>query len=197
MSDLLLLSGGIDSAALAALTRPSQCLTIDYGQRPAKAEIAASAQICKDLKLNHIIISANISHLGAGDLSGLNASPHSTHSEFWPFRNQFLVTLGAMAAIKYQCDRVLIGTVVTDKRHLDGSPQFIEVLNSLLGLQEGSIQLSAPAAAMTSPGLIRKSKISISTLGWCHSCHAGDLACNQCRGCQKHSEIMLSLGLAR
>jgi len=47
MSDLLLLSGGIDSVAIAAWKRPEICLTIDYGQRSARAEIRSSMQVCK------------------------------------------------------------------------------------------------------------------------------------------------------
>lgn len=56
MSDLLLLSGGIDSIALAAWLRPAECLTINYGQRPAAAEFSASAAVCKDLQLPHKLI---------------------------------------------------------------------------------------------------------------------------------------------
>lgn len=197
MSDLLLLSGGIDSTAIAAWQRPSICLTIDYGQRPADAEIRASSQVCKELGLRHELLTAHIPSLGAGDMIGQNASSHSEHSEFWPFRNQFLITLGAMAAIKYGCDSVLIGSVVTDKRHMDGSNEFITSLGQILSLQEGGIHLVAPAASMTSTELVHQSRIPDGVLGWAHSCHIGELACGRCRGCQKHSEVMMQLGWLR
>lgn len=38
----LLLSGGLDSTAIAAWQRPDVCVTVDYGQRPARGELAAS-----------------------------------------------------------------------------------------------------------------------------------------------------------
>ena len=197
MSDLLLLSGGIDSVAIAAWKRPAICLTIDYGQRSAIAEIRASRQVCKELNLRHELLVACISELGTGDMSERDASLHSDHSEFWPFRNQYLITLGAMAAIKYGCDRVLIGTVITDKRHMDGSHEFITSLSQTLALQEGGIRLDAPAASMTSAELVHQSRISDGILGWSHSCHTSEFACGRCRGCLKHSEVMTELGWPR
>lgn len=197
MSDLLLLSGGIDSVAIAAWRRPAICLTVDYGQRAAGAEICASGQVCKELSLRHEILTARIPDLGAGDMSDQDASLHSEHSEFWPFRNQYLITLGAMVAIKHGCDSVLIGTVATDKRHMDGSHEFITSLDQTLTLQESNIRLAAPAASMTSAELVCHSRISDGVLGWSHSCHTGDFACGRCRGCQKHSEVMAELGWSR
>lgn len=197
MSDLLLLSGGIDSSAIAAWQRPSLCLTIDYGQLAAQAEITSSAQICKELGLLHLINKVDIGQLGSGDMSNGEASVHSENSEFWPFRNQFLITLGAMVAIQHDCDRILIGTVVTDLRHKDGTEEFLAVMNKLLMLQEGKLRLLAPGIHLTSIELIQKSKISIGTLGWCHSCHTSNFACGQCRGCYKHSEIMGTFGYVR
>lgn len=193
MSDLLLLSGGIDSIALAAWRRPSICLTVDYGQVAAAAEIRASSQVCKDLGLQHEILTARVPDLGAGDMAGQTQSLHSAHSEFWPFRNQYLITLGAMAALRKGCTRVLIGTVVTDKRHRDGSVDFVHSLDRILAMQEGTIRLVAPAASMRSEELIRASRVPVQVLGWSHSCHVASLACGRCRGCQKHVEVMSAL----
>ena len=197
MSELLLLSGGIDSTAIAAWRRPAICLTIDYGQRAAVAEIRASSQVCNELSLRHELLTARIPSLGAGDMSERDASSHSKHSEFWPFRNQYLITLGAMTAIKYGCENVLIGTVITDKRHLDGSDGFITSLDRTLALQECGIRLAAPAALLTSVELVHQSGITDGVLGWAHSCHIGEFACGRCRGCQKHSEVMTELGWSR
>lgn len=197
MSDLLLLSGGIDSAALASWFRPDVCLTIDYGQRAAAAEIQASRQICADLSLRHEVLTVHIPSLGAGDMAGTAPTMHSANSEFWPFRNQYLITLGAMAAVKYACKRVLIGTVSTDDRHADGSVQFIETMDTLLALQEGEIRLAAPAKHLTTAQLVKQSRLPQAILGWTHSCHTSALACGNCRGCDKHSDVMAELGWSR
>lgn len=197
MSDLLLLSGGIESSAIAAWLRPSLCLTIDYGQLASQAEITSAAQICKELKLKHLVRKVDTTQFGSGDMLNRKASVHSENSEFWPFRNQLLITLGAMIAMQHDCARILIGTVVTDLRHKDGTKDFIVAMNKLLIIQEGKLNLSAPGIELTSIELIQKSKISTGTLGWCHSCHMSNFACGQCRGCFKHSEIMRTLGYER
>lgn len=190
MSELLLLSGGIDSIALAAWRRPSLCLTIDYGQAPAVAEFTAAKQICKDLGLRWQGLTIPIRELGAGDLASEAPSRCSNKSEFWPFRNQFLITVAAMAAIKNSCSTVSVGTVSTDNRHIDGSTAFIEKLSSILSMQEGSVMLDAPAKQLSSVELIQRSNISMCVLGWAHSCHLSNLACGSCAGCIKHINVM-------
>jgi 7-cyano-7-deazaguanine synthase len=197
MSELLLLSGGIDSIAIAAWRRPKICLTIDYGQKPARAEIAASRRISSDIGLEHVVLSAQIPSLGVGDMAGTLGSSHSVHSEFWPFRNQYLITLAGAMALKHGCDTVLIGTVATDTRHKDGTPQFVSMITQLMMMQEGSIRASAPAQTLSSVELVQLSGVDLSVLGWAHSCHVGNLACNRCRGCQKHTEVMTQLGIER
>jgi len=193
MSELLLLSGGIDSVAVAAWRRPSLCLTVDYGQAPAEAEFEAAKQVCSDLGLDWMGLTVPIRSLGSGNLASCESSPHSPHKEFWPFRNQFLITLAAMAALKHACTKVLIGTVSTDERHQDGTPRFIKAADLLIQLQEGGLQIGAPAIGLTTIELIRKSGISNETLGWTHSCHVSNLACGACNGCIKHSNIFHDL----
>jgi 7-cyano-7-deazaguanine synthase len=197
MSDLLLLSGGIDSIALAAWLRPAECLTINYGQRPAAAEFSASAAVCQDLKLPHKLIDVPLDGIGSGLMAGLASATASPHPEFWPFRNQLLTTLASMYAIRAGHSRVLIGTVVTDRRHVDGSPAFLETLANLVVMQEGAIQIVAPALNMNTTELINRSGVANRTLGWAHSCHRGNIACGDCPGCTKHSMTMQALGWNR
>jgi 7-cyano-7-deazaguanine synthase len=154
MSEVLLLSGGIDSIAIASWRRPSQCLTLDYGQRPANGEIAAASEVCKALGLRHTILRVPIAELGCGSLAGKAPSEVSANPEFWPFRNQFLVTMAAMFAIKHGLNSVVIGTVSTDNRHADGRASFVRSLRALLAVQEGKIRLEAPALELSSAELI-------------------------------------------
>jgi 7-cyano-7-deazaguanine synthase len=197
MSELLLLSGGIDSICLAAWRRPQLCLTVDYGQKAAEAEIAAASEVCAALALKHKVIRAPIPSLGCGDLVGGAASTASENTEFWPFRNQLLVTLGAMASMIHSCRRIVIGTVKSDSRHKDGTVDFVKRISDLLAMQEGELSLEAPAISLTTDELVQCSKVSASILGWAHSCHTANLACGQCRGCEKHSIAMRRLGWNR
>ncbi|QMV19720.1 7-cyano-7-deazaguanine synthase [Granulicella sp. 5B5] len=194
MSELLLLSGGIDSIAIAAWLRPAQCLTIDYGQRPAAAEVDAASEVCRRLGLFHDVIRVPINELGSGALAGKPVSEFSSHEEFWPFRNQFLLTLGAMYAMPRSLNAVLIGTVQNDSRHADGSPVFLNQIADLVAQQEGGIAIVAPAIHLDTVELVKVSNVDPSLLGWAHSCHTSHVACGRCPGCNKHSEVMRVLG---
>jgi 7-cyano-7-deazaguanine synthase len=194
MSDLLLLSGGIDSISIAAWLRPACCLTIDYGQRPASAEIESAREVCRRLQLAHDVIRVPIRELGSGVLAEKPASAFSCYEEFWPFRNQFLLTVAAMYAAPRLLERVLIGTVRNDSRHSDGSIVFLTQISQLVVQQEGHITIMAPAIELTTVELVKISKVDRSVLGWAHSCHTSVVACGHCPGCNKHSETMRDLG---
>ena len=190
----LLLSGGMDSVAIAAWKRPRIAFTIDYGQRAAQAEVAAARQVCADLAIAHEVIVVDCSGLGSGDMSMKPALETAPASDWWPFRNQLLVTLAGMRCVSLGVSELMIGTVTGDQVHADGRAAFYDALNALLALQEGGMQVSAPAIRMTTAELVRASGISSSILGWAHSCHVSSLACGSCRGCVKHIETTRDLG---
>ena len=190
----LLLSGGMDSVAIAAWKRPQIAFTVDYGQRAAKAEIAASRQVCSDLQINHEVIQADTSALGSGDMSETPALAGAPASDWWPFRNQLLVTLAGIQCVTIGVTELMIGSVASDEIHADGRTEFYEALNALLAVQEGGLQVNAPALRMTTVELVKASGIAPGVLAWAHSCHVGEVACGQCRGCVKHIEVTRELG---
>lgn len=194
MKTALLLSGGIDSISLAYWKRPDLAFTIDYGQTCADAEFRASSQICKDLGIEHVTISVDCSSIGSGDLAGRGSIDGSPSIEWWPYRNQLLVTLAAMRAIELNVNEILLGTVSSDGFHKDGTAEFYRRLSSLIFYQEGAISVSAPAIDMSSDELVKISGIGHDLLAWAHSCHTSNFACGFCRGCYKHREIMGALG---
>ncbi|MGD0091805.1 MAG: 7-cyano-7-deazaguanine synthase [Planctomycetota bacterium] len=194
MTSVLLLSGGMDSIALAWWLRPELCITIDYGQRPAAAEIRAAGAVCAELSLAHEIISADCSSVGSGDLAGTKALGIAPVREWWPFRNQLLVTLAASKIVGRGFTELLIGCLRTDTDHSDATPAFVKQLSACLELQVGGLRLRAPAIELDSVELIRKSGIPVETLAWAHSCHVAAMACGQCRGCHKHWHTLQALG---
>jgi 7-cyano-7-deazaguanine synthase len=132
--------------------------------------------------------------LGSGDLAGKPPHANAPASDWWPFRNQFLLTVAAMHAVDLGVNRLLIGIVRSDSFHSDGTAEFVKRMNDVLMLQEGHVRVEAPAVQMTSVELIRQSGISLALLCWAHSCHTANQACGRCRGCNKHREIMAELG---
>lgn len=118
----------------------------------------------------------------------------ATTPEWWPFRNQLVITLAASRAVVLGIDELVVGTVKSDREHRDGMPEFVELMDRVLRLQEGGIGLRAPAVDMDSIELVRVSKIPMSLLAWSHSCHRCIYSCGSCRGCLKHQRVFSDLG---
>jgi 7-cyano-7-deazaguanine synthase len=193
MTAALLLSGGMDSIALAWWKRPDLAFTVDYGQLAAAAEVEASAAICRALGIPHTVLSLDASTLGSGDMVGAAPSPHAPASDWWPYRNQFLVTLVAMKAVASGVKRLWLGTVASDEFHRDGTLEFFRYISQLLAYQEGGMVVEVPAIGMRTVDLIRQSGIPRSLLAWAHSCHKADVPCCGCRGCNKYFEVLQEL----
>lgn len=191
----LILSGGMDSLTIAWWKKPEVAFTIDYGQKAANAEIQASSQICKILNIEHHILRVDCSSLGSGDMAGKASDKNAPETDWWPYRNQMLVTLIAMKAIGQDVDKLLIGTVSSDSNHKDGTLEFIKLMSNLLAFQEGHLILEAPAIGMTTHELITKSNIPHGYLLWAHSCHTSNIPCGKCRGCNKFHKVIHELNI--
>jgi len=190
----LLLSGGMDSTALAWQTRPDLAITIDYGQIAAPGEILAATAVCESMGLRHRVVAINCRELGSGDMAGTVPACVAPVPEWWPFRNQLIITLAATVALSEGMKCLLVGSVANDGAHADGRRAFFEAMNGVLSLQEGQLELQAPAIEETTAELCRDSGIPFEILAWTHSCHVSAYACGTCRGCVKHRHTMHVLG---
>ncbi|NDK57367.1 7-cyano-7-deazaguanine synthase [Pontibacter fetidus] len=194
MSKAILLSGGLDSIALAYWKKPDIAFTINYGQKPALAEIKASAAVCTSLRIEHNVITVDCSALGSGDLVGENAISLAPASEWWPYRNQLLVTLACMRGVGLGVTELMVGTVKTDAFHADGTEGFYERMNQLVSYQEGGVRISSPGICYSTTELIQMSQVPASILLWGHSCHTSNIPCGNCRGCHKYLYVKQQLG---
>lgn len=190
----LLLSGGMDSIALAYWKRPQFAYTVDYGQLAASGEIQAAATVCKALDIHHHVIRANCRELGLGDMAGVPPSKLSPVTEWWPFRNQLLITLVGAKAISDNVAELMFGAIATDTAHKDGRKEFFQIINQLMTFQEGNLRVVAPAINLDAASLVTISGVPREILAWSHSCHVAPYACGNCRGCVKHAETMKKLG---
>lgn len=193
MTTALLLSGGMDSISIAWWKRPDLAITIDYGQLPAEAEIIAAQAVSRRLGIPHHVLQVNCRSLGSGDMAGIEPSALAPATDWWPYRNQLLVTLAAMKAVALGVTELWLGTVASDASHLDGTRGFVAALSALLSMQEGEMTVSAPAIGMTTVDLVRRSGIPPEILAWAHSCHKAEVACGACRGCNKYFEVRREL----
>ena len=193
MRQALLLSGGIDSIALAYWKRPTLAITVNYGQKPFEGEARAAHAVATALGIEHRLIVCDLAHLGTGDLSDRPPVDIAPVTEWWPFRNQLLATVAGMACAGEQIDEISFGTVRSDAQHADGSLAFIQSIDALMKMQEGGIRVSAPAIDLSALELVRASGVPIEILAYSHSCHTASQACANCRGCNKHLEVMEAL----
>lgn len=189
---VLLFSGGIESTCLAWQERPDQLLFVNYGQVSAKGEERASRAIAGELNLPLDVMRCDLRDVGSGALAGKEVAGDGP-AEFWPLRNQALITLAAMTYFG-KVSEIILGTVRNDAQHADGRAPFRRAMQRLLQTQL-DCHLRAPAANISSRTLIQRSKVSYDLLAWTFSCHTGEWACGSCNGCRKHDDIKASLGL--
>jgi 7-cyano-7-deazaguanine synthase len=185
---VLLFSGGIDSTALAWAYRPDRLLFIDYGQIPAAGEERACRAVADTLKLPLDVHRLDLMKFGHGIMAGSTAPP-DVPPEFWPYRNQILITLAAMLYAHDGLSEIWVGTVASDKAHPDGRASFLRGIDKVVSVQSG-VRVIAPALKLSTLKLVRNTKAPLSLLGWTFSCHTGEWACGTCRGCLKHDNVM-------
>jgi 7-cyano-7-deazaguanine synthase len=185
----LLFSGGLDSSAIAWWMKPDLCVTIDYGQSSAAGELAASTALCEIIGLRHRAIRVDLSALGTGSMAGKDAAAGASAAEFWPYRNQMLVTIAAMKLMPEGVRELMLGSVSTD-RHADGKAPFLRSLDKAMSVQEGAVRVTAPARRMSTVTLLKTSAFPYNLIGLTFSCHVHEFACGQCSGCTKHRECV-------
>ena len=183
----------MDSLSIAWWRLPQVAITIDYGQLPAQAEKSAAAAICAHLGIEHHLVEIDCRTLGSGDMAGARASEHAPASDWWPYRNQMLITFASMKAISLGVQKLLIGTVKSDSSHLDGTPEFVSAISKLVSLQEGGIVIEAPAIHLGTEELIAASGVPREFLAWAHSCHKANVPCGDCRGCNKYFGVLQAI----
>ncbi|MGN6194992.1 MAG: 7-cyano-7-deazaguanine synthase [Ginsengibacter sp.] len=194
MNKAILLSGGMDSISLAYWKKPSIAITIDYGQAPAQTEIRSSKIVADVLGIEHHVIKVDCRELGSGDLINETAIEEiSPSTEWWPYRNQLLVTLASMKAISLSINELMVASVKTDGFHKDGTDKFYEKINALVEYQEGNIKVMAPCIKYSTVELIKLSGVPKDILLWAHSCHKSNIACGNCRGCNKYAQVLNEL----
>lgn len=186
---VLLFSGGIDSSAIAHWLRPDVLLTVNYGQKAARGEVSAATAIAEELRLEHEVLEVDLSHLGQGLMSHQQASALAQAPEWWPYRNQMLITLAGMRFVTSGLREIVIGAVASDA-HEDGKPPFLSAINHTMQLQEGHVKISAPASHFLAEELLEHSAFPTNLLGLTFSCHISEFSCGKCPGCSKHSKVL-------
>ncbi|UMB53936.1 7-cyano-7-deazaguanine synthase [Lutibacter sp. A64] len=191
----ILLSGGIDSICLAYHLKPEVAYTIDYGQNSAEREIYVSKLICHILKIRHEVIRVNCKSLGSGNLINENSIEESPSEEWWPYRNQLLITLCLMKAINDKVGEIHLASVKSDSFHKDGTEEFYKMCNDLSMYQEGGIKIISNTVKYFSHELAVQYNVPKELILLAHSCHMSNIACGKCSGCLKQMRVRQELNI--
>jgi 7-cyano-7-deazaguanine synthase len=167
----VLLSGGIDSAVLAALLVDARWLTaatwIDLGQPAAASERRASLTVAAHLGLpwsEHSVTNLNLPK--SGEIPGRNDLLVGTSLAANPGTS---VAIGIHAGTPYS----------------DNSPGWVGAWNRLADLQYGgTIQLLAPLVDMTRADVITLGRDLNVPMNETHSCEAANIPCGMCASCR-------------
>lgn len=192
----ILLSGGMDSIAIAYWKKPDIAITIDYGQRCAEAEIRSASYVAERLGMEHHVIKVDCSSLGSGCLNGSEPLAIAPMLEWWPYRNQLLVTLACMKAISLGVKTIYVGSIKQDgDRHKDGTKEFYDLISRLTEFQEGNIRIEMPASEMNTADIVRHYRVPLYLMLHSHSCHTANVPCLDCPGCVKNFAVRKELGI--
>lgn len=193
MNNVVLLSGGIDSAAALALTvertGTADTITVDYGQLHRR-EIEAAAAIANHYNVKNTIIKIsglvfNSALTGSADIPDHHADqPDATYV---PGRNTILIALAAARAESIGAKRVVIGCNADDAAgYPDCRREYLEAYRDvLLTGTVSSVWVTAPLLHMRKPEIIRYAKRLEVPLELTYSCYrGGEQPCGQCGACE-------------
>jgi 7-cyano-7-deazaguanine synthase len=207
MRAVVLLSGGLDSATVAAIARwegyELYALTVDYGQRH-RFELEASRRVAGSIGVaRHVTLSVDLAAIGASALTApIDVPKHRTDEQmqagipvtYVPARNTILLSLAlGLAEVVGAADLFLGVNAVDYSGYPDCRPEFIAAFEQLANLAtkagvEGTIRfrMHTPLINWTKAQIIRRGTelgVDYSLTHTCYDPGERGVACGQCDAC--------------
>jgi 7-cyano-7-deazaguanine synthase len=179
-SDVVLLSGGIDSATALALAvktkRPLSALFVDYGQASATSERAASAAVALHYRIPHRAMRIADLSFGTGEIRG---------------RNAFLLHVAMLASSNKS--GALILAIHSATTYRDCTMEFVDLMQQSLDFHTGGeLVVAAPFVAMNKGEIYQVAKRLEVPLQLTYSCEAGNSPCGACLSCIDREALVAS-----
>jgi 7-cyano-7-deazaguanine synthase len=218
-SAVVLLSGGLDSATVAAIALRDgfsvYALSFDYGQNH-RIELEAARSIAKSLGVKrHIITTVDLRSVGASALTTDQPVPkdrsavdigQGVPSTYVPARNTVFLSLALAWAESLQSTDIFIGVNALDySGYPDCRPEFIHAFEKManLGTKIGTeknlkITIHTPLIAMTKKQIIETGLalgIDYSQTITCYDPSNTGVACGHCDSCILRLKGFAELGL--
>jgi 7-cyano-7-deazaguanine synthase len=205
---VVLLSGGLDSATVAAIARHDghelYALSVDYGQRH-RFELDAARRVAESLGIaRHVVASVGLDDFGGSALTDQIEVPldraddeiaHGIPVTYVPARNTvFLAVALGYAEVVGAADLFLGVNAIDYSGYPDCRPEFIAAFEKLANLAtkagvEGTMRfrIHTPLIHMTKAQIIRRGIELGVDYGLTHSCYApsaAGIACGRCDACR-------------
>jgi 7-cyano-7-deazaguanine synthase len=204
---VVLLSGGLDSATVAAIARQRgfelYALTVDYGQRH-RFELAAAGRVAESLGVRrHEVLHVDLSRLGGSALTDATPVPkdrdletmtHEIPVTYVPARNTVLLSLALAYAETVGAADIFLGVNAVDySGYPDCRPEYIAAFARLAALAtkagvEGRLdfRIHTPLIEMTKAQIVRRGLELGVDYALTHTCYDPDAAgrsCGRCDAC--------------
>ncbi len=205
---VLLLSGGLDSATVAAIARAAgyelYALSFDYGQRH-RFELEAARRVGQALGVEqHVVLSIDLAQFGGSALTARIDVPKDRSAAdmdrgipvtYVPARNTVFLSLALAYAETLGAADLFLGVNAIDySGYPDCRPEYIAAFEGLANLAtkagvEGTLQfcVHTPLIELSKAQIIRRGLELGVDYGLTHSCYdpaADGAACGHCDSCQ-------------
>ena len=217
---VVLVSGGMDSAVVAAIARAQgfevYALSVAYGQRHL-SELAAAQRVALMIgATQHKTVDVDLRSIGGsaltddidvptdddGHLIGTGDIP----STYVPARNTIMLSVALGWAEVLGAKDIFCGVNAVDySGYPDCRPAFIEAFERLAnlatkaGVEEGGLRVQAPLMAMTKADIVREGVrlgVDFSQTVSCYQADAEGRACGHCDACLLRAQGFNEAGMA-
>ena len=205
---VVLLSGGLDSATVAAIAREAgfslYALSVDYGQRH-RFELEAAGRVAEAMGVvRHVVLRADLSQFGGSALTDAIEVPkdrdqgqieHEIPVTYVPARNTVLLSLALAYAEVVPAADIFIGVNAVDySGYPDCRAEFIAAFARVANLAtkagvEGQLSFSihTPLIELTKAEIIRRGTRLGVDYGLTHTCYDPNpqgISCGRCDACR-------------
>lgn len=210
---VVLLSGGLDSATVAAIAQQQDyeliALSFRYGQRHER-ELQAATAIAEFLGIEeHFIVDINLAQWGGSSLTDTNITLPTAGVDtsiipntYVPGRNTVFIALGLSLAEAKQAEAVFLGINAVDySGYPDCRPEYLAAyqhlasLSSKVGVEGQTIQLIAPLVEDSKLDIVKKALLLGVPIAQTWSCYqGGEKACGCCDSCRLRDRALIEAG---
>lgn len=215
---VVLLSGGLDSATVAAVAKSRfdevYGLSFRYGQRHT-VELRAAERIAAALALtSHRVVDVDLAQLGGSSLTDpamdvptddVNGRDAGIPNTYVPARNTVFIAYGLAFAEVLDAESILLGINAVDySGYPDCRPEFVEAYQHLIDVATRRtvtgfpLRLEAPLLTLSKADIIRWGNQLGVDYAMTVSCYQADtegFACGQCDSCQLRRQGFLDAGV--